>query len=168
MTSRRRVTSILMQRDESRRRPASRRAPAQHGATPFRRPVQLLAFGFGSGSSPGARHSWAPWPQFPVLADRRLGTGLVHPFVLAAAVAGIWICGRRQRTAPGARPSRHSVGRIVGYWITLWAMPVDWGGCWRDSWRSGVRHRQTLADQPPGQDRERGFGIMIGRYPGGA
>ena len=95
--------------------------------TPFKSPVQFLAFGFGSGLSPIAPGTagtvvavaiyWfiAEWPASWYAA-----------FILVTAAVGIWICGAASRQL-----GVHDHGGIVwdefvGYWITMWAVPVDW------------------------------------------
>ena len=95
--------------------------------TPFRRPVQFLAFGFGSGLSPkapGTAGTLAAVPVYWLLAQWSLPWYSV--FVLAAALAGIWICGAashqlRVHDHPGI-----VWDEFVGYWITMWALPADW------------------------------------------
>ncbi len=98
------------------------RAPA-----PFRSPVQFLAFGFGSGLSPkapGTAGTAMAVPCYWLLSG--LDLAAYSLVVLAAALAGIWICGAASREL-----GVHDHGGIVwdefvGYWITLWALPADW------------------------------------------
>ncbi|MGH8492454.1 MAG: phosphatidylglycerophosphatase A family protein [Moraxellaceae bacterium] len=86
----------------------------------LRDPVQLLAFGLGSGlapKAPGTFGSLAALLLFPLLAYAGLSAYLV--FMLIAAVGGIWICGHAAH-ALGV----HDDGRIVwdefaGQWIAL-------------------------------------------------
>ncbi len=100
---------------------------AANKPTPFRSPVQFLAFGFGSGLSPrapGTAGTLAAVPLYWLVADWSLPW--YSAFVLAAALLGIWICGAASREL-GVHDHPGIVwDEFVGYWITLWAVPVDW------------------------------------------
>ena len=95
--------------------------------TPFSSPVQFLAFGFGSGlapKAPGTAGTLAAVPLYLLVAHWSLPyyTG----FIVVAALLGIWICGEASRQL-----GVHDHGGIVwdefvGFWITLWALPVGW------------------------------------------
>ncbi|GAB3323609.1 phosphatidylglycerophosphatase A family protein [Haliea atlantica] len=95
--------------------------------TPFRSPVQFLAFGFGSGLSPkapGTVGTLAAVPVYLLVADWPLWAYSL--LVLAAAVVGVWIC---QRASDQLQVHDHPGivwDEFVGYWITLWAVPADW------------------------------------------
>ena len=93
----------------------------------FTSPVQFLAFGFGSGlvpKGPGTAGTLMAVPLFLLAADWQLP---VYTAVLVlAAVLGIWICGAASRQL-----GVHDHGGIVwdefvGFWITMWAVPVSW------------------------------------------
>ena len=93
----------------------------------FTSPVQFLAFGFGSGlvpRGPGTAGTLMAVPLFLLAADWQLP---VYTAVLVlAAVLGIWICG-----AASKQLGVHDHGGIVwdefvGFWITMWAVPVSW------------------------------------------
>ena len=93
----------------------------------FTNPVQFLAFGFGSGlvpRGPGTAGTLMAVPLFLLAADWQLP---VYTAVLVlAAVLGIWICGAASRQL-----GVHDHGGIVwdefvGFWITMWAVPVSW------------------------------------------
>jgi phosphatidylglycerophosphatase A len=131
--------------------------------TPFKSPVQFLAFGFGSGLSP-----WAPGtagtlvaiPLYLAVAD----LSLLHYslFVAITALLGIWICGM----ASGQLQVHDHPGIVwdefVGYWITLWAVPVDW--VWMLAGFVVFRILDIAKPWPIGHlDRKvgGGFGIMI-------
>jgi phosphatidylglycerophosphatase A len=89
--------------------------------------VQFLAFGFGSGlmpKGPGTAGTLMAVPLFLLMADWQLP--LYTAVVAVAAVLGIWICGIASRQL-----GVHDHGGIVwdefvGYWITMWAVPVTW------------------------------------------
>ncbi|MEM1404170.1 MAG: phosphatidylglycerophosphatase A [Pseudomonadota bacterium] len=89
-------------------------------------PVQVVAFGFGSGLSPkapGTVGSAAALLLYPLIA---MLSPLVYALVvIAACVLGIWICGHASK-----RLKVHDHPGIVwdefaGMWITLWAVPAE-------------------------------------------
>jgi len=89
--------------------------------------VQLLAFGFGSGLSPlapGTAGTVAAIP-FYLLA---VHWGLLYYtlFIVLAAVLGIWVCGAASRQLQVHDHPGIVWDEFVGYWITLWALPVSW------------------------------------------
>ena len=93
----------------------------------FSSPVQFLAFGFGSGlmpKGPGTAGTLMAVPLFLLMAD--WGLPLYTAVVFVTAIMGIWICGAASRQL-----GVHDHGGIVwdefvGYWITMWAVPVSW------------------------------------------
>lgn len=95
----------------------------------LRDPLQLLAFGLGSGlapRAPGTFGSLAAVAFFPLLALLPLPAYLA--LLVAAAVGGIWICGHAARAL-----DVHDDGRIVwdefaGQWIAL--LPLLPVGAW--------------------------------------
>lgn len=105
----------------------SNKGDSARAPTPFRSPVQFLAFGFGSGLSPrapGTVGTAMAVPCYWLLSG--LGLFGYTLAVLAAALAGIWICGAASREL-----GVHDHGGIVwdefvGLWVTLWAVPADW------------------------------------------
>ena len=101
--------------------------PAAIKPTPFRRPVQFLAFGFGSGlapRAPGTAGTIVAIPLYWLIAD--WGLLWYSAVVLFAAVVGIWICGAASRELKVHDHPGIVWDEFVGYWITLWAVPVDW------------------------------------------
>ncbi|MCY4183431.1 MAG: phosphatidylglycerophosphatase A [Gammaproteobacteria bacterium] len=88
-------------------------------------PVQLLAFGFGSGLSP-----WAPGTAGTVLAAaiwfvlpaQALPYSLALPAL--AALAGIWICGRGAKKLGGGDHPGIVWDEFAGCWITLALVPA--------------------------------------------
>jgi phosphatidylglycerophosphatase A len=110
---------------------------AKPAATPpptlLRNPVQLLAFGFGSGLSPvapGTVGTLAAVPLFLLVDTALARTALpllwYTLFVLVTAVVGVWIC---ERASQQLRVHDHPGivwDEFVGYWITMWAMPAGW------------------------------------------
>lgn len=96
----------------------------------LRDPLQLLAFGFGSGLAPHAPGTWgsaAALLCFPLLVLLGLPGYLVA--VLVAAVAGIGICAHAARAL-----AVHDDGRIVwdefaGQWLALAPLVPQWA--WR-------------------------------------
>ena len=95
--------------------------------TPFKSPIQFLAFGFGSGLAPKAPGTFGTLAAIPIywfIAD--WPATWYAGFILVTALFGIWICGAASRQL-----GVHDHGGIVwdefvGYWITMWAVPVDW------------------------------------------
>jgi len=95
--------------------------------TPFRNPVQFLAFGFGSGLAPRAPGTFGTLAAVPIywfVAD----WGLLEysALILVTAVLGIWICGAASRQLNVHDHPGIVWDEFVGYWITMWAVPVDW------------------------------------------
>ncbi len=130
---------------------------------PFRSPVQFLAFGFGSGLSPrapGTMGTVVAVPLYWLFADWSLAwySGLV----LLAALLGIWICGTASRELQVHDHPGIVWDEFVGYWITLWAMPVDWG--WMLAGFVVFRVFDIAKPWPISQLDRRvkgGFGIMV-------
>ncbi|WP_434783490.1 phosphatidylglycerophosphatase A family protein [Mangrovimicrobium sediminis] len=92
-----------------------------------RSPAQLLAFGFGSGLSPrapGTAGTVAAVPLYLLLAQLGL-PGYSIALVLLTGL-GVLVCHRASREL-GVHDHPGIVwDEFVGYWITLWAMPVHW------------------------------------------
>lgn len=131
--------------------------------TPFRSPVQFLAFGFGSGLSPqapGTVGTLFAIPVFLLIAEWPLLWYSV--FVLAAAAAGVWICDRASAQL-GVHDHPGIVwDEFVGYWITMWAVPVDW--VWMVVGFLVFRVYDIVKPWPIGvldKKVQGGFGIMI-------
>lgn len=131
--------------------------------TPFRRPVQFLAFGFGSGLSPkapGTAGTLVAIPLYLLISEWSLP--LYSAFVLVTAVLGIWICDAASRQL-GVHDHPGIVwDEFVGYWITMWAMPVDW--MWIIAGFLVFRVYDIAKPWPVGQLDKKvsgGFGIMI-------
>jgi len=95
--------------------------------TLLKSPVQLLAFGFGSGlapKAPGTFGTLAAVPLYWLLGG--LGLAYYSLVVLAAALVGIWICDRASKQL-GVHDHPGIVwDEFVGYWVTMWALPADW------------------------------------------
>jgi len=102
-------------------------AKAEIAPTPFTRPMQFLAFGFGSGLSP-----WAPGtmgtvvaiPLYLLVADWSLLNFSL--FIAVTAVLGVWICDAASRELNVHDHPGIVWDEFVGYWITLWALPPTW------------------------------------------
>jgi phosphatidylglycerophosphatase A len=94
----------------------------------FRRhPVQLLAFGFGSGlapKAPGTVGTLLAIPLYLLFAQ----WNLLHYTVLVAlaAAAGVWICGAASRQLQVHDHPGIVWDEFVGFWITMWALPPGW------------------------------------------
>lgn len=103
-------------------------APRVQPAPQFRRhPVQFLAFGFGSGlapKAPGTAGTLVAIPLYLLFAQWELPWYTV--FVAAAALLGVWICGAASRQLAVHDHPGIVWDEFVGYWITMWAVPLDW------------------------------------------
>lgn len=90
-------------------------------------PVQLLAFGFGSGLAPVAPGTFGTLAAIPFyLVLQTLSLPLYLVVVLISAVAGIWICGYAAKQL-GVHDHPGIVwDEFVGLWITMIAAPVGW------------------------------------------
>lgn len=90
-------------------------------------PVHLLAFGFGSGLAAKAPGTFGTLVAVPIfLLVSKLPPLHYSLFVLAAALAGIYICGK---TTKDLRVHDHGGivwDEMVGYWITMMMIPVSW------------------------------------------
>ena len=90
-------------------------------------PVQLLAFGFGSGLSPKAPGTMGTVAAIPLyLLLCQLSLELYSVVLLVSIVAGVWICSRASADL-GVHDHPGIVwDEFVGFWITLWAIPAEW------------------------------------------
>lgn len=93
----------------------------------LRNPVQLLAFGFGSGLSPrapGTAGTVLAIPLYLLVAEFNLVQYSI--FIVLAAVLGIWICDVASRQLQVHDHPGIVWDEFVGYWITMWAVPPEW------------------------------------------
>jgi len=96
-------------------------------ASVLRKPVHLLAFGFGSGlapKAPGTFGTLAAVPLYLLLNQLPLGAYALALIVLFGF--GIWIC---DKTAKDLGVHDHGGivwDEFVGYWITMLAAPPQW------------------------------------------
>lgn len=131
--------------------------------TPFRSPVQFLAFGFGSGLAPRAPGTAGTLVAVPLYLLFAHWTLLWYSaLVLFAGLLGIWICGAASRQLQVHDHPGIVWDEFVGYWVTLWAVPVDWG--WMLAGFAVFRVFDIAKPWPISQlDRKLkgGFGIMI-------
>ncbi|MES9945978.1 MAG: phosphatidylglycerophosphatase A [Candidatus Thiodiazotropha sp.] len=93
----------------------------------MRKPVHLLAFGFGSGLLPKAPGTYGTLVGIPLyLLLQPLSLLLYSLLVLLAFVAGVWIC---QRTSDDLGVHDHSGivwDEIVGYLVAMAIAPSGW------------------------------------------
>lgn len=133
------------------------------GPTPFRSPVQFLAFGFGSGLSPRAPGTMGTLVAVPIYcAIAYWSLAWYSVFVVMAALLGIWICGAASRELQVHDHPGIVWDEFVGYWITMWAVPVDW--VWMLAGFVAFRVYDIAKPWPISQlDRKvkGGFGIMV-------
>jgi phosphatidylglycerophosphatase A len=99
----------------------------QKRAPDMRKPVHLLAFGFGSGLLPKAPGTYGTLVGIPIyLLLQPLSLVLYILFVLLAFVAGVWIC---QRASDDLGVHDHSGivwDEIVGYLVGMLFAPPGW------------------------------------------
>lgn len=126
-------------------------------------PVQLLAFGFGSGLSPvapGTVGTLAALPLYLLIARQPLW--IYSLVVLAAALLGVWLCEQASRRL-GVHDHPGIVwDEFVGLWIALWAVPVE--PLWIAAGFLAFRVFDIAKPWPIGwldQHARGGFGIMI-------
>jgi len=129
----------------------------------LRDPVQLLAFGFGSGPAPRAPGTFGTLAALPIyflFCEQPLWIyGLI---VLLAAIAGVWICDRASVALKVHDHPGIVWDEFVGLWIALWAVPVE--PLWLLLGFSVFRFFDIAKPWPIGWlDRHArgGFGIMI-------
>ncbi len=94
----------------------------------WRNPLHLLATGLGAGASPVAPGTMGTLVAIPIYVwAASLSTEGYALFVLLLAVMGIGLC---HKTAKDWGVHDHASivwDEIVGYLITLFAMPIHWG-----------------------------------------
>lgn len=95
--------------------------------TPFRNPIQFLAFGFGSGLSPKAPGTAGTLVAIPLyLLAAPLPLAGYTLFIIATFLLGTWLCDSASKQL-GVHDHPGIVwDEFVGYWITLWAVPFGW------------------------------------------
>ncbi|KPK55321.1 MAG: phosphatidylglycerophosphatase [Gammaproteobacteria bacterium SG8_31] len=93
----------------------------------LRRPVHLLAFGFGAGLSPTAPGTAGTLLAVPLVFLLR-DLGAVEYLLLAAGlfVAGVWLCGRTARDLQVHDHPGIVWDEIVGYLVTMAWAPKQW------------------------------------------
>jgi phosphatidylglycerophosphatase A len=96
-------------------------------AVVLRDPVHLLAFGFGAGLSPFAPGTFGTLVAVPlVLFVMQFGFVVHLLFAIAAALAGIYLCGESARRL-GVHDHPGIVwDEITGYTVTMLAAPAKW------------------------------------------
>ena len=145
-------------------------AAATPSPTPFRSPVQFLAFGLGSGLSPkapGTAGTLVAVPLYLLIAG--LGLPQYTLVVLVAALLGIWICDVASRQLQVHDHPGIVWDEFVGFWITMWAVPVEWP--WIVAGFVAFRVFDIAKPWPVGALDRRvggGFGIMIDDIIAGA
>lgn len=130
---------------------------------PFKSPSQFLAFGFGSGLSPkapGTMGTLVAVPLYLLMAGLDLAAYTV--VVLAAFLAGVWICDRASRQLRVHDHPGIVWDEFVGYWLAMWALPATW--TWVLAGFVAFRVFDIAKPWPIGWLDKRvkgGFGIMI-------
>ena len=103
---------------------------AKHGPLPasiWRNPVHLLAFGLGSGAMPFAPGTFGTLLAIPLfLLMQPLALWLYLLITLLLGLVGIWLCGKTARDLGVHDHSGIVWDEIVGYLITMIAVPAGW------------------------------------------
>lgn len=90
-------------------------------------PVNFFATGFGSGLSPimpGTCGTLVAVPCYFVLAQTSL---LIYTCLLiVAAIVGIGLCASAAKNLQQTDPPSIVWDEMVGYWVTMWACPLQW------------------------------------------
>jgi len=129
----------------------------------LRNPVQLLAFGFGSGLAPRAPGTVGTLLAVVLyLPMAHLNLVAYSAVIVVAALVGVWICGSASKQL-----GVHDHGGIVwdefvGFWITLWAVPAGW--VWIVAGFALFRFFDVVKPWPIGLLDAKvngGFGIMV-------
>lgn len=92
----------------------------------LRNPVQLFAFGFGSGLSPkapGTAGTVVAVPLYFLIAQ--LSLPIYSTVVLIAAVVGIYLCGKSSNQLGVLDHPGIVWDEFVGYWVAMWALPIS-------------------------------------------
>lgn len=93
----------------------------------MRQPVHFLAFGFGSGLMPAAPGTFGTLAAVPIVfAVMQLGWIAHVTFVVAACLAGLYICGESARRLGVHDHSGIVWDEICGYAVTMLATPPTW------------------------------------------
>ncbi len=90
-------------------------------------PINLLAFGLGSGLSPVAPGTFGTLiavPLYLVLASH--STWIYITITMVLLISGIWICGRSARNLGVHDHSGIVLDEIVGFLIAMALVPVRW------------------------------------------
>ena len=98
-------------------------------ASIVKNPVHLLAFGYGAGLStkaPGTAGTLVAVPLYFLLLEISFSMFVYIGVVVAAFLAGIWLCGRTAKDI-----GVHDHGGIVwdefvGFWVTMFLVPATW------------------------------------------
>ncbi len=93
----------------------------------LRHPIELLAFGFGSGLAPKAPGTFGTLAAVPFyIGLAHLSQPIYAAAILISFVVGIYLCG----VAAKAQHCHDHPGIVwdefVGYWITMFAAPIGW------------------------------------------
>ena len=93
----------------------------------LRKPVHLLAFGFGSGLAPKAPGTFGTLAAVPLyLLMAGLSLPIYLGLVLAGTLLGIWICGRASDDLGVHDHGGIVWDEIIGYLLTMVFAPPGW------------------------------------------
>ncbi len=94
----------------------------------FTNPIYFVAFGFGSGLLPKAPGTWGTVMAIPIYWFMASSLNLIQYAIctFVALILGIWICDWVSRDLKIHDFSGIVWDEMVGYWITLFAVPKSW------------------------------------------
>ncbi|WP_020395765.1 phosphatidylglycerophosphatase A family protein [Thiolinea disciformis] len=93
--------------------------------TVFSSPITFLAFGFGSGLAPKAPGTFGTLAAIPIYwLLSHAPWWLYIDIVIAAALIGIWICGKASEQLGVHDHSGIVWDEFVGYWLTMFLAPT--------------------------------------------
>ncbi len=93
----------------------------------IKKPVHLIAFGFGAGLAPKAPGTFGTLVAVPLyMLLQPLGIKVYLAVTLLFVVLGVWLCGKTARDLGVHDHSGIVWDEIVGYLITMIAVPMSW------------------------------------------
>jgi phosphatidylglycerophosphatase A len=93
----------------------------------LKNPVHFLSLGFGSGLAPWAPGTFGTLAAIPLYLLLQPLPLVVYLLVtLAALLLGFYLCGETARTLGVHDHGGIVWDEIVGFWITMIAVPLDW------------------------------------------
>ena len=90
-------------------------------------PIHFFAIGFGAGASPIMPGTMGTLVAIPIYLLMQLFPLPIYTLILAAMICiGFWLCDVADKAAGVHDHSSIVWDEIVGYLLTMWAIPVSW------------------------------------------